>query len=121
MSRSNFDPQSDRTQRLNDEVAQMNQRVGQFIDGMTLFWAQQDEANRQPIGPQQQRAIEFTTLGDLLFGTTTEEQEDIETETAESINISEDSVRHLRLRQLMNRARGAAREQELADEGQSSE
>ena len=121
MSRPNFDPQSDRTQRLNDEVAHLNHRVGQFIDGMTLFWAQQDETNCQPIGPQQQRAIEFTTLGDLLFGTTDQEQEASEPEAMDAINISDDTVRHLRLRQLMNRARGAAREQELADEGQSSE
>lgn len=119
MTTPNFDSSSDRTQRLNQEVARMNERVGQFIDGLTLFWAQQDQDTKQPIGPEQRRAIEYTTMSDMIFGVTGHEE--IPAEETNEVSISDDAVRKLRLRQLLTRARGAAREEELADEGHASE
>ena len=108
----------DRVRQNNAELADFNQRVGQFIDELTFYWAQSDEQEAREIGPEQRRAIEYSALTDLIYGSSTGDAN--ETEAAvpseRDITISDDAVRSLRLRQLLSRARQSLAEDEVGSD-----
>ncbi|MCA9104937.1 MAG: hypothetical protein R3B96_23685 [Pirellulaceae bacterium] len=115
---SSQDPQSfrDRTRKLNADLSRMNEQVSQFVDGLTFYWAFQDEELAMPIGPEQRRAIEYASTSDLIFGVIENEAED-EMEIAPE-PISDEATRTLRLRQLVNRARKATHDDGVGQEAE---